>query len=133
MTDEGSTTFRKVPRPDVPLTRQERLVWAELCCRSGRQNAVQIARLRVVTGLSERDIKGAVEGLIMRHGIAVGSSRGSDHAPAGYYLIDTADELEDTCRPLENQALSMLSRVCVLRGRDRRRLREALGQICFDQ
>ena len=66
------------------------------------------------TGINERGVKAAVEGLIVRHGCKIGSSRGK---PAGYFLIETSEELERTCRTLRNQAMSELVRIAALRGR----------------
>jgi hypothetical protein len=113
-------------RADVPYTKEERLVAAELFLRRGRQNAVSIARLKRATGMSERAIKGAVESLIERQRLLIGSSR---MPPFGYYMISTGEEIEDTCRALRNQALKMLRRVHALQGRDKVRLRKLLGQM----
>lgn len=96
------------------MTSDESAVWSELVTRLGRDQAMQIAAIRSRTGMGERNIKAAVEGLIVRHGYKIGSSRGK---PAGYFLIETSEELERTCRTLRNQAMSELVRIAALRGR----------------
>ena len=96
------------------MTSDESAVWSELATRMGGYMAITNAAIRRRTGIGERNIKAAVEGLIVRHGFKIGSSRGK---PAGYYLIETSEELERTCRTLRNQAMSELVRIAALRGR----------------
>lgn len=113
--------------PDnVPFTTDESAVYGELRLYHGRASALPIASIARRTGMKEREIKAAVEGLILRHNILVGSSRGK---PCGYYLIETAEDLLKTIRPLKNQAIAELRRVYALLGKDQRRLRELLGQM----
>ncbi len=117
------TSLDFAPISRVPLTREEQLVWDQVGCRRGRPHAISIAELRRRTGLDERQVKGAVEGLIVRHDICIASAR---TAPCGYFLPATAAELLDACRPLRRQALAMLHREAKLR---RLSLEDLLGQL----
>jgi hypothetical protein len=120
---------------NVPWTPDERSVWDEIQCRRGRKRAASIRELRVLIHMidgreiSEREVKAAVNGLIVRHRLRIGSSR---QKPPGYYLIDSADEMEATCRPLERQAVQMFRRVRALRGAGDCRLLELAGQITME-
>lgn len=119
-------TYHLTPDSNVPITDDERSVWRVLYCRRGLRQALSIREIGASTALSDRAVKGAVAGLITRHNVAVGSSR---RTPCGYYLLDTAEELEATCRPLERQAIAMFRRIRALRGPRDARLRELLGQM----
>lgn len=105
----------------------------------------------------EREIKQAVHNL-RRSGLAIGSNRSgqtpmsasewrqrklrkagilkptAESAAAasvspGYYVIETADELEATVGPLRRQAIDQLVTVRRLLGRDAQRLAEFSGQV----
>lgn len=111
---------------ETPLTSEEKAVRDLLLLRLGARRAIPIAAIRARTGMSERAVKAAVEGLIVRHGYKVGSSR---RPPYGYYLIETAEELEATCRTQIRQLASEARRVRALMGKSDRWLRELLGQM----
>lgn len=120
---------------NVPWTADERSVWDELQCRRGLKRAISIAELQhfisIIDGqrISAREVKAAVQGLILAHRLRIGSSR---QRPAGYYLIDSAEEMESTCRPLERQAVQMFRRVRALRGAGDHRLLELAGQMTME-
>ena len=128
----GAVTTRLA---NVPWTPDERSVWDEIQCRRGLKRAASIRELRVLIHMidgreiSEREVKAAVSGLIVRHRLRIGSSR---QKPSGYYLIDSADEMEATCRPLERQAVQMFRRVRALRGAGDCRLLELAGQMTME-
>lgn len=103
----------------IPEEMVRRHVWFR-----ERHQAISIAELRQRTGLGEREIKAAVEGLRLRHGLAIGSSRGKTH---GYYGVLTADDIRDTVRGYERQAIQMLRVAHKLSGKHR--LLELLGQM----
>lgn len=116
---------------NVPFTAHEELVWEQLWMRRGAEYAVPIRVLSERTGLSAREVKGAVADLILRHNLRIGSSR---RPPEGYYLITTAEELLATVRPLRSQAIQMFRRISALEGRPARRiLRELLGQMKMEE
>lgn len=58
-----------------------------------------------------RLISQIVNDLIVKHHIPIGSSR---NEPTGYYLIETAEELQNAVRPLSRQANAELKRVDTL-------------------
>jgi hypothetical protein len=65
----------------------------------------------------QRLIKQAVRAL-RRKGKKIGSSRGSKHAPPGYYMITTSAELAKTVAPLVRQAIDELGTVEALTGKN---------------
>lgn len=109
-----------------PLTGDEHAVLEVLLQGLGAGAALAIDEIRERTGLSYRGVTRAVESLRVNHHLPIGSSRVEPH---GYFIIQTAVDLESTVRPLRNQALSMLRVVVALQGRRKRRLRELLGQL----
>lgn len=109
-------------RDCVPYTADELEVVAHLLPGNGA--AIPIRELQSLTRLTAREIKGAVEGLRLRHRLRIGSSRGK--AP-GYYIIETLPEEDATFRTLIRQAIQMLRVANSLR--DRHRILEALGQL----
>ncbi len=115
-----------VSGPAVHWTAEESLVWAEIWRAKGRADAVPIAAIRERAHLPERTIKKAVRGLRVRHSLLIGAVREKD---GGYYLIQTADELEETVGYLKSQALSELVSAYILLGKSQVRLRELLGQM----
>lgn len=76
---------------------------------------------------SPRDLKASVRRL-RRAGFKIGSTRGSKTAPPGYYMIETADELAATVRPLFRQAIDQLRTIEALTGKDYF-ARELAGQM----
>ncbi len=112
--------------PPPPYTDDESAVAMQLMWRHGRELAIPLRELQRITGLGERAIKEAVQGLRLRHCEPVGSRR---QPPGGYYIIDSAAELEETCRALIHQAIEELRVVHMLRGKNGSKLRELLGQL----
>lgn len=108
----------------LPPTKEEILVASLIWQRRGRDNPISIARLRQLTGFSERQIKGLVEQLVVAHRMRIGASR---EEPAGYFMIETAEDLEAAVKPYRNQILAMWRRLRVLE--QPQRLRELLGQL----
>lgn len=96
------------------------LIWR----RRGRANPISIARLRELTGYSERQIKGIVEQLVITHRMRIGGSR---QDPAGYFIVQDTADLAAAVEPYKSQILSMLRRLRVLDAPHARR--EFLGQI----
>jgi hypothetical protein len=108
----------------LPPTKEEVLVASLIWQRRGRGNPISIARLRQLTGFSERQIKGLVEQLVVAHRMRIGARR---EDPAGYFMIETAEDLEAAVKPYRNQILAMWRRLRVLE--KPQRLRELLGQL----
>lgn len=118
------------PLGNVPFTASEQAVKDLLIMRLGRQYAIALERICQLTGLSERDVKFAVQGLRLRHGYPVGSSRSK--SPTGYYLISNVEELEDTVEPYHKQAITQLRVIRALMGPAKTRWQRFLGQLQLD-
>jgi len=117
---------------NVPFTDDEKAIWELLQTHLGHESAIQIDALCARTGLSERQVKGAVSYLILRHKFRIGSCR-NKKIGAGYFVIRTPEEIEQTVRPLRAQALTMLRRIAILEGKPARKVyREMLGQLEID-
>lgn len=118
---------------NVPFTTDERAVWNVLQLRAGKAAAIsatglmEAARRSDGERFTERDIKGVIEDLRRRHRLKIGANRGKPH---GYYVIVTAEELDESVRALRNQGIKMLWTAALLEGRDGKNyLRELLGQM----
>jgi len=109
---------RTKPSPDEVLVAS--LIWRH----RGRRNPIRIAKLKELTGFSERQIKGIVEQLVVTHKLRIGGSR---EEPAGYFIIETEEDLRVAAGPYRSQILAMLRRLRVLE--DPHSLREFLGQL----
>lgn len=107
--------------PEMPP--EERRVWAALQAHQGRENAVTGETLCQATGLAWRVCRQALKNLVEVYRKRIGSVPDS---PPGYFLIQTAAELDDVCDRYRGQALSLLHREAVLR---RIGLAELLGQM----
>jgi hypothetical protein len=77
-------------------------------------------------GLSARELQHVVHRLRVEHGAPIASAAGK---PAGYYLVDTAAELEACYREHRAKALSTLQAMAALR---RIHLGELLGQLALE-
>ncbi|GIU80160.1 MAG: hypothetical protein KatS3mg005_3398 [Bryobacteraceae bacterium] len=108
----------------LPPTKEEILVASLIWQRRGQGNPISIARLRQLTGFSERQIKGIVEQLVVAHRMRIGARR---EEPAGYFMIETAEDLEAAVKPYRNQILAMWRRLRVLE--QTHKLMELLGQL----
>jgi hypothetical protein len=118
---ESDTPFSRStvqPAPDEALVAA--LIWQH----RGRANPISIARLRQLTGFSERQIKGLVEQLVVTHKMRIGGRR---EEPAGYFIIETAEDQAAAVGPYKSQILAMWKRLRVLE--QPHALRELLGQL----
>lgn len=111
-------------RSKVQPSQEEFLVASLIWRRRGRANPISIARLRELTSLSERQVKGVVEQLVVAHRMRIGGRR---EEPAGYFMIENAEDLETAVRPYRAQILAMWRRLRVLEAPQG--LRELLGQL----
>ena len=80
--------------------------------RNGRSEALSVATLSELTGISPRTVRDIVKVLIEKHHIRIGSSLGN---PPGYYMIATKEEAEQNERTLRRLGLSILTRAAVLK------------------
>jgi hypothetical protein len=107
-------------RPTKPEILLAGLIWQH----RGRERPLSIARLRELTGVNERAIKGIVEQLIVAHKMRIGGRR---EEPAGYFMIEDSEDQAAAVGPYKAQILAMLRRLRVLESREA--LREFLGQL----
>lgn len=107
------------------MTIDEEMVRRQVWWRK-RHEAISIAELERRTRLRPRAIKAAVEGLRLRHSLAIGSSRGKGN---GYFGVMTAEDIEHTVHTLMSQAIQMIRVAHALPGPKQRRLLELAGQM----
>ena len=108
------------------MTQDERMVYSVLNFHRGRESAIGKANLSATTGIGERVMRKVIKRLIETHHVRIGST---PEAPAGYFIIETAEEADQCSKRLYRQSLSMLKRMSVLR---RMSADELCGQLKFD-
>ncbi len=105
-------------RPLFPATRQDAA--ALLARHVGAAKGIRAEALAAELGVTERKLRDLVSEL-REEGLAV-----CGHPSTGYYIAQTAEELEDTCRFLRSRAMHSL----VLEARLRKiPLPDLLGQL----
>lgn len=112
--------------PELPLDYyddQELRVLATLRAARGRAQAIGCEALAAATGIPGREIQKVIHRLRVEHGRPIASTAAR---PAGYYLIETAAELERCYQEHRSKALGTLAAMAALR---RVHLRELLGQL----
>lgn len=119
-TPKESPFSRSSVRPNQEETLIGSLIWKH----RGRANPISIARLHELTGLSDRQVKGIVEQLVVTHKIRIGGRR---EEPAGYFIIESAEDLESAVKPYKAQIIAMWRRLRVLEAPQA--LKELLGQL----
>ncbi|HEY0019083.1 MAG TPA: hypothetical protein VGC13_22465 [Longimicrobium sp.] len=92
------------------LDLEERAVAAAL--RWGRANARQVPEVARVAELSVRKTQKVISQLILVHHWPIGTGMTT---PFGNYLIDSAEELEETVTLLHDRAVAELTRAAALR------------------
>lgn len=110
-----------------PMEPHESAVWAVIQNRKGREAAVSVRDLQTITGLSGVAVRSAVHDLIDRHGKLIGSASGS---PAGFWMIETQEELEAATGHLRSRAMEMLVRCAKLK---RRSVEDVFGQALIER
>lgn len=69
-----------------------------------------------LSGIPEREFYQVINGLIMRYGVVICTSRKSGHS--GYYIPETEEERVNGIRSLEEQAHTMMLRANKVRNGD---------------
>lgn len=75
---------------------------------SGHRQAVTKARLSKLSGLSEREAREIIYGLVVKHGLPIGSS--TEPAGGGYFIIQDEEDLEVATRHLLPRARAIIRR-----------------------
>lgn len=70
--------------------------------------------------ISDRTIRRTIKHLVTQHGYAIGS------CPEGYFMAETADEIEEVCKYFDSYGLSLLFVSSKLR---KTGMRDYLGQL----
>ncbi len=91
------------------LTALQQSVYALL--PKGAERPQPNREIATSVGIDTRAVSLIINDLIIKHQIPIGSSRTE---PTGYYLIETAQELQNAVRPLSRQASAELKRVDTL-------------------
>lgn len=74
----------------------------------GHQQAISKAELAKLSGMSEREAREIIFGLIVKHGLPIGSS--TEPTSGGYFTIQNEEDLEVACRHLIPRAKAIILR-----------------------
>lgn len=111
---------------DWTLDPLEARVLCTLSAHRGRGAAISLLELSRSVWTAPRMVQYAIHRLRVEHGSPIASAAGK---PAGYYLAETADEVEACYREHRAKALSTLAAMAALR---RINLQELLGQLALE-
>jgi hypothetical protein len=111
-------------RSTAKPTPEERMIASLIWGYKGRARPISIAKLRELTGYTERQVKGIVEQLVVTHRMRIGARR---EEPAGYFIIQDQADLDTAVGPYKSQIFSMVRRLRILDSPAARS--ELLGQI----
>lgn len=90
-----------------PQTEMERIVADLIFRHKGAANPISLAQIQTNTDLSDREVKGVVGDLRMRHRMPIGALRTSEEGRGGYFWIVDAKDREAAAAPYRAQILSM--------------------------
>jgi hypothetical protein len=105
------------------LAPEERRVYDVVKFHLGRARAIKADELAALLDMTTRAVGDIMKSLSETHCLAIAAAVTK---PYGYYLVDTAAELENYCGQLHSRALSQLRRESILR---RVPMPELLGQL----
>ncbi len=108
------------------LDATEQLVMAALRQARGRARALGCGTLALAVGIPGREIQKVVHRLRVEHRQPIASTAAK---PAGYYLVETAAEIEQFVREQRRKALGTLAAIAAVR---RVALPELLGQLAIE-
>jgi len=106
-----------------PMTDQELILWNYLQGHRGRQAAVQADRLAEMFGMDDRKLRMTIKHLVEDHAILIGSST---VAPYGYYVPETAEEVDAVVGQLYHRLASIAVRIARIK---RISVEEIFGQL----
>ncbi len=95
------------------MKTEERHVYAVIGLCRGKKNAVSQNELARMANKSPREVRRIVESLIVDHRIVICSSY--DKENGGYFLPQTDEEIQETCKKLHGHALKILMRESTLK------------------
>ena len=86
-----------------------RRILVGLSCRIGKDRGISVKGLALCNGLCERHVRSCISQLRAEGYAICGTPQ------TGYYMAETADELEETCRFLRSRAMHSLAMEAKLR------------------
>lgn len=99
------------------LSAEEQLLWDVLQEHRGKDLAITNRELALQTGIQERVVRIALKALTEDHGKPIGSLPG-----LGVFVIDSRSELDEVLNFYKGHSLSLLRRMCVLKGSNARHI-----------
>lgn len=111
---------------DWDLDAAEIRVLAVLRAHRGRAAAIRVPDLARAVGTSPRDCQEIIHRLRVEHGQPIASTAAK---PAGYYLVETAGEIDQFVQEQRRKALGTLAAIAAVR---RVALPELLGQLSIE-
>lgn len=126
-----SPTLPVTPSPDQlsldwTLDPQETRVLQALQAHRGRARAIQVAHLALFAEVPQRTVQQVVHRLRVEHGQPIASTAAR---PAGYYIPETAEEVEQFVHEQRAKALGTLAAIAAVR---KVALAELLGQLALE-
>lgn len=88
------------------LTKKEQLILSLI--PPGHRQAITKAQLAKLSGMFEREARDIIYGLIVKHGLPIGSS--TEPTGGGYFIIQDEEDLEVATRHLMPRARAIIRR-----------------------
>jgi hypothetical protein len=104
----------------------EHRVLAVLFDHYGRARAIRVPDLAALVGVGPREVQAIVHRLRIEHAAPIASTSAR---PAGYFMAETAAEIEQFVREQRRKALGTLAAIAAVR---RVALPELLGQLAIE-
>ncbi len=114
-------------RSKLKPTALEILIAGLIWKHQGRENPISIARIREISKLDERGIKGVVAELIDGHKMRIGARR---EEPAGYFIMVDAEDVQAGMGAYRAQFITMARRLRIL---DPEGMPELFGQLSLEE
>lgn len=96
----------------IELSADEARVLEALQAHRGRAHAIHKEALSRETGCEVRHLRSVIAHLIERHNQPIGSA---SQVPAGYFLIETAQEAEQAAQELKARIIQLAKRLAKLK------------------
>lgn len=111
---------------DWTLDPTETRILALLQVRRGRDRAIRVPDLASLSEISPRQVQQIIHRLRVQHGHPIASAAGK---PAGYYIPETAAEVEEFYHEQKSKALGTLAAAAAVK---RTSLPALLGQLALE-
>jgi hypothetical protein len=111
---------------DWTLDPAETRIMTLLQVRRGRERAIRVPDLASLSGIPARQIQQVIHRLRVQHGQPIASAAGK---PAGYYIPETSQEVEEFYHEQKSKALGTLAAAAAVK---RTSLPALLGQLALE-